>query len=83
MIYRLEPCLWWKGSYQIPTFRLHHQTKENDRQVVCLRIGCRIIPEHPNSKPLNNFDSEPGKIEKFFNFKTLYKLYVLSLTPMI
>ena len=24
-----------------------------------------IIPEHPNCKPFNNFNSEPGKIEKF------------------
>ena len=28
-----------------------------------------IIPEHPSSKPFNNFDSEPGKIEKLSNFK--------------
>ncbi len=42
-----------------------------------------IIPEHPNSKPLSNFNSEPGKIEKFSNFKFSNKLYELSFTPTI
>ena len=26
-----------------------------------------IIPEQPSSKPFNNFNSDPGKIEKFSN----------------
>ena len=30
--------------------------------------------KHPNCKPFNNFNSEPGKIEKFFNFKFSNKL---------
>ena len=42
-----------------------------------------IIPEHPNSKPFNNFNSEPGKIEKFSNFKFSNKLYELSFNPTI
>jgi len=28
-----------------------------------------IIPEQPNSRPFNNFDSEPGKTEKLSNFR--------------
>jgi len=28
-----------------------------------------IIPEQPNSRPFNNFDSEPGKAEKLSNFR--------------
>ena len=42
-----------------------------------------IIPEQPNSRPFNNFDSEPGKIEKLSNFRFSKRLYELSLTPII
>ena len=41
------------------------------------------MPEQPNCNPFSNFVSEPGKIEKFSNFKFSYKLYVLSFTPII
>jgi len=42
-----------------------------------------IIPEHPISKPDNNFSSDPGRIEKSLILRSLYKLYELSLTPII
>ena len=40
-----------------------------DNSAVTLQVAV-IIPEHPNCKLLNNFNSEPGKTEKFsiFNF---------------
>jgi hypothetical protein len=42
-----------------------------------------IIPEHPSSKPFNNLDSEPGKIEKLSISRFSKRLYELSLTPII
>jgi hypothetical protein len=41
------------------------------------------MPEQPNSRPLSNFDSDPGKIEKLSIFKFSKRLYELSLTPTI
>ena len=41
------------------------------------------MPEQPISNPLRSFNSDPGKIEKFFNFKCSNKLYELSFTPII
>jgi len=42
-----------------------------------------IIPEHPSSKPFNNLDSDPGRIEKLLIFNFSKRLYELSLTPII
>ena len=42
-----------------------------------------IIPLLPNSKPFNNFVSDPGKIKKFGILSLSYRLYVLSFTPTI
>ena len=44
-----------------------------DSDAVTLHVAV-IIPLHPNSKPLSNFNSDPGKIKKFSIFKLSYKL---------
>ena len=42
-----------------------------------------MIPPHPNSKPLSNLVSDPGKIKKFGIFKVWNKLYELSFKARI
>ena len=76
VLYNFEKLCGYKFTYNC----VEELVKKFPEQIVGLKDSSYNLYE---TLKINNFVSEPGKIEKFFNFKSLYKLYVLSLTPMI